>query len=90
MFMEAVDNLAKTIPWYLHTDEMHRLRKAKGITSRDLFEQASLDISMLDRWECGSVSIAKADVVQLARVLGVTYHQLVLFLMDDLKPKENE
>ena len=74
-----------SIPWYLNTDKLHQLRERRQLTSRQLFEQAGLDVSMLDRWEWASVSIAPADVTALATVLGVSKDALVMFAVSDLK-----
>jgi transcriptional regulator with XRE-family HTH domain len=79
------DTSLDSILWYLNTDKLHQLRERRQLTSRQLFDQAGLDISMLDRWEWASVSIAPADVTALATVLGVSKDALVMFAVSDLK-----
>ena len=79
------DTSLDSIPWYLNTGKLHQLRERRQLTSRQLFDQAGLDISMLDRWEWASVSIAPADVTALATVLGVSKDALVMFAVSDLK-----
>ena len=79
------DTFLDSIPWYLNTGKLHQLREGQQLTSRQLFDQAGLDISMLDRWEGATVSIAPADVAALATVLGVSQDALVMFAVSDLK-----
>lgn len=58
-------------------EKMRDARKAKGYTQEELARKCNVSLTSIFKWETGRQPPTKNNALQLARVLGVTYADLM-------------